>query len=781
MNSLTQLEYDRIKILVADLCHSSLGKQMAMALQPLENKTVIESELNLISEIQNLLKSGISFNFSRIGKVDQLLFNLQHQTYNFEEFQQFYFNLVAANSIFCPAENQSDAPLFCELISKIVQLPELENRFTEIFDADGLVNDNASSQLRRIRQQKRKLRQNIVGVLNQKLTEYDAQNFVHDKIVTQRDGRFVIPLKENSLSFIPGIVHSRSGSRNSVYIEPQEVVGINNDIELASNEEKQEIFRIFSEYTAQLREQKQEICENTKLLQSLDFHFAAADFANAISAEKPQICEQPVISLRQARHPLLIHSLGSINRVIPFDLELGTEFRILLISGPNTGGKTVTLKSIGLLALMALSGLPIPARFDSKVGMFGHIFADIGDNQSLENALSTFSSHIKNIDSMIKNGNANSLVLIDEIGAATDPEQGSALAQSILEKLTAMNCLGVITTHYTALKIFAENNENCMNAAMQFDAAKHLPTYKFKLGLPGNSFAIEVAARLGLDEELIGRARQLAGNQNVEMTDLLTKMTEEKQALSRQLYQYQLKTALLNQKIEEHQQKTDELEQTSKEIKRKSMQDARHFLTSLQKELNREIDEIKKSDRKNRKEMLEKSLQEVTSRNHNLKKQEDSLQDFERARIENPQIGQPVWLEDMETEAEIVEVSDNSVKVDMGGIFFQTSRQNLFEIKKKKVAKPKTKRIAVPKAEVKLELKILGDTFDEAVPKIDTFLDNGMMNGLGKLRIVHGKGTGALRKKVRQYLRSKNKVVDFFSPPPEAGGDGVTVVVLEKE
>ncbi|MCK4653673.1 MAG: Smr/MutS family protein, partial [Candidatus Cloacimonetes bacterium] len=478
------------------------------------------------------------------------------------------------------------------------------------------------------------------------------------------------------------------------------------------------------------------------------------------------------MNLINARHPLLLETMDNFDDVIPFNLELGSDFKLLLISGPNTGGKTVTLKSVGLLTLMALSGLPIPANSESSIGIFRDVFADIGDNQSLENALSTFSSHIKNIKEMVKSGDINSLILIDEIGAATDPEQGSALAQAILEKLTERNVLGVITTHYTALKIFAEQHENCINAAMQFDPGKHLPTYQFKLGLPGNSFAIEVASQLGMDEILIDRAKELTGNQNVELTDLLKRMTEEKMELSRQNYQSQLKTALLNKKISEHQNKIEQLEKETKKIRKNSIKEARDFLITLQKELNEEISNIKKLNKEKRKNLLEKSLQKITEINREFTEEEEELLEVKRSPVKIPKIGQTVWIKEVEMEGEIIEISNNSIKVDMNGIFLTTSKDNLYQVTKAGKKPIKSKVISVPKKDIKLELKILGYRFDEALPEIEAFIDNAVMNGLSSVRIVHGKGTGALRSKVRQYLKNNKKAVDFFTPPPSAGGDG---------
>ncbi len=779
MNPFEQLEYNKIKSILAEECHSSLGRELALSLQPLDEKKQIEYKLSFTGEVQNLLKSGISFNFENVSDISKLLQEFEHQTYNFEEFRKIYFNILAANNITRHTDEIEDSPLYLALIGKIASLDFLEKRFNDIFDAEGEVKDSASKELTSIRRRKKQLRINAISALNKKIEDLATSNYLHDKIVTQRDGRFVIPVKEGATSFINGIVHGRSASKSSIFIEPQEVVGLNNELDLATNEEKQEIFRIFKEFTENILASKEIILTNTKIVQELDYYFAAARVANILQAEIPQIEEKPFLNLNSARHPLLIYTYENYNDVIPFDLELGKDFKLLLISGPNTGGKTVTLKTVGLLTLMALSGLPIPAAESSCIGIFSNIFADIGDYQSLENALSTFSSHIKNIEGMVKTGSKDTLVLIDEIGAATDPEQGSALAQAILERLVEKEVLGVITTHYTALKVFAEQHDNCVNAAMQFDPEKHIPTYQFKLGLPGNSFAIEVASQLGLEETLIQRAKELTGNQNVELTNLLKKMTEEKLELSRQNYQFQLKTALLNGKIEEHQQKISHLENETKEIKKQSIREARDFLTSLQKELNREIDNIKKTDKEKRKTLLENSFKKITKMNLDLARTENEFFEEKRIPLKVPKTGQTVWVKDVEMEGEIIEISANNIKIDMNGIFLTTTKDKLFKITSRKSKTAQPKKVTLPVRETKFELKLLGYRFEEALLEIEIFIDKAVMSDLPFVRIVHGKGTGALRSKIRQYLKNNKKVLDFYSPPPQAGGDGVTVVKLE--
>jgi len=781
MNSHKQLEYNKIKDILAQECHSKLGNKMALAMQPMKIIADINHKLELTSEIQILLRKGISHNFEHISDIEDLISKQKHQTFNFEEFQLIYFNVSTANQISKNTEELNDHPEFMKFVNRIIPLEDIEIRFNQIFENDGEVKDNASSALASIRRKKKQVRKNLVSTINKKVESLSASNFMHDNIVTQRDGRYVIPIKEGASPFVPGIVHGRSSSKSSIYMEPQEIVGLNNDLELVSSEEKQEIFRIFKEYTVMILEHKSELLKEIIYLQELDFFFTSARFANKLRAEKPVLSEKSQIKLKNARHPLLILTFDEFKDVIPFDLELGYDYNLLLVSGPNTGGKTVTLKTVGLLTLMAKSGLPIPADPSSVIGSFDSVFADIGDSQSLENALSTFSSHIKNIREMTENTNSKILVLIDEIGAATDPEQGSALAQAILEDLAEKDAVGVISTHYTSLKVFAEKHEKCINAAMQFDPDKHKPTYQFKLGLPGNSFAIEVASRLGLQKELINRAKQLTGKQNVELTELIKKMSEEKKSLSRQLYQFELKTALLNQKISEHQDQIETLEKDKKEIKKKSLRDAREFLTSMQKELNLEIKEIKQSDKKEKKDKLIRSLKKVTQLNQNLSEEEEKLSEISRESVNEPKIGMKVWLKEMEMDGEIAEISGKNIKVDMDGIFLNTTSDRLYQITDKKAKRSnKKKHINVPKHDAKFELKILGYRFEEALPEIETFIDDAVVSGLPLIRIVHGKGTGALRAKVRNYLSTNKNTEEFFSPPPEAGGSGVTVVKIKE-
>lgn len=773
-NPNTFVEFDKIVCFTENECHSDLGRVLARKLTPLTDINKINYKLDIVSEFQDLTSSVI--NLYDVSDLSALFTDFIYEIFNFEECRKIIFNISAGNRILKNIEVFEEKEKINELVHELTSLTDLEDSYNRIFSSDGEIQDSASSKLAGIRRRKISLRRNISSEISKKIDYYDKEKFLFDKISTQRNGRFVIPVKENSVAFIPGIVHGKSSGKASVYIEPQEVVVLNNEMDMLHSDEKQEIYRILKEFSTEIKDEKDTIVRNTEVLQKIDFYQAAGSLARKFKSSKPGITAKPYIKLVQALHPILINSLGAVDKVIPFDLELGNEFNILLISGPNTGGKTVTLKSVGILTMMALSGLPIPADESSKIGIFTEFYSDIGDDQSLEDALSTFSSHIGNIKAMLKAKSNFALVLIDEIGAATDPEQGSALAQAILETLAEKNVIGVITTHYTSLKIFAEQNEKCRNAAMHFDHKKHLPTFKFKLGMPGNSFAIEIAAGLGLDDKLINRAKELTGNQSVELTEILKKMSKEKIELGRQSYQFKLKTALLKQKIDEFEEKISLAEAESKLQKKRSLKETREYLSVLQKELNTDISELKKADRKKRKNLLEDKLQKISTMNSELGIQEDELSSEEKIRVTEPELGKIVWVKDLETEGEIIEIFKESVKIDMNGISFKVSSKNLYEVKKVR-SKVKSKKISTPKPEIRQELKILGKTFDEAKPLIELFLDDAVLSGLNKVRIVHGKGTGALRSKVRSYLRKTKK--EFYTPVPEAGGDGVTVVNLE--
>ncbi|MCB5250493.1 MAG: endonuclease MutS2 [Candidatus Cloacimonadales bacterium] len=782
-NTFHHLEFNKIIELIKKDTHSFNGKIITESIKPLNAKQDKIDKLQLINELQRISILGYNYHFETLIDLKELLLEWEHSSYNFEEFTQIIECVKITNKIYSDKESFLDYPIFTNKILKLSPFFYLEKRFYEIFSAEGEVLDTASKELMAIRKRKKQLRSNILKVLDDIQKNQSWENYLQDKIISHRDDRYVLLIKEGASGFVDGISHGRSASNASIYFEPKQVMNLNNDLNKTNSDEQQEIYRIFTKYSQEIFEVKKQIYINSKILSQLDSEFAIARFSNKIMANPPLFVDLPIIELTKARHPLLIVQYNDIKKVIPFDLKLGKEKKLMLISGPNTGGKTVTLKTIGLLTLMAHSGLPIPADSNSQIGKFDKVYADIGDNQSIESYLSSFSAHIKNIAEMLEKGDENTLILIDEIGAATDPEQGSALAQAVLEKFVQKGVTGIITTHYTALKIYAEQSESCVNASMQFDSKSHLPTYQFNFGMPGHSFAIEIAAKLGIEKSVIDKAKELAGNQSVELTHLITKLNDEKKYLGQATYKLDIKTKLLEQRISEYEKKTDEIEEQKKVKISEALKRKNEELTHLQRELIAEIEEIKKINKAERKQKLEEALNKTNNLQNDILKQSETLIMRKSKAKSNDKIkvGSVVWLEKLETKATVIELNKGNAKVDMNGIFFNSPMTDLVLLENKKEAQEAiiSSQIVNKEDYSNIELKVLGLTFLEAMPQIDQFLDNAILNRLNRVRIVHGKGTGALRTKVRSYLKKNKRVVDFFAPPIESGGDGVTVVCLK--
>jgi DNA mismatch repair protein MutS2 len=773
------IEFNNVKDQIAEFAFTDLAKKRIKKIRPYRKINDITSRMDLLTELITLIRNSFRPVFEQVSDLRSLLFDYLHETYSFMELKTIIGNVKTANEIITRASDLEDFPLFDKKIKPLIALPHLVEKFYKTFTPEGDILDSASPQLKKLRKQRSGLRTTIYKSLESQMRTGDYGKFAADTVITMRDDRYVIPMKETGLMHVNGIVHGRSAKQATVFIEPQAVVSMNNDMNLLKAKEKEEIFRIFKEFSDVIKLEKDTIFNNTSILIDLDFNFSIAHYCHEIHANRVEVVPECCLNLVKARHPLLIKNLGNIKKVIPFEMALSEEQRLIVISGPNTGGKTVTLKAVGLLTIMALSGIPIPADSSSRVGLFTSFFADIGDNQSLDSALSTFSSHIENIKLMLNKSNKKSIVLIDEIGSATDPEQGSALAQAILESLDSKKVFGVITTHYTSIKVFAEQTEGCVNGSMHFDPESHTPTYQFKLGLPGNSFAIEIAKGLGVNDKLIERAKELAGNQNVELTDLIKKIGHEKKELSKKNYEIKLKTRLFEQKTEEYEEKIVQLEEEKKEIKKKKIKEAQEYITSMQKELLRELEDIRKADKEERKTKINQASNRYNSVLTDLKLKAEALNPIDRIKIDKPEIGQKVWVQDFESVGEIIEIRKNKVVVNVDGISFTSASDRIYSIDK---GLEKTKTIVADKiakeSSFNTELKILGLTFDEARPLIDNFIDDALYHGFYILRVVHGKGTGALRSKVRQHLRRKKQVKSFENATRDAGGDGVTIVSL---
>jgi len=683
--------------------------------------------------------------------------------------------------------DREDTPLLTDMGSRLATNRALEE---EIFDAiisEDEISDHASPALYDIRRQMRVLNERVRDKLNTIIRSGTMQKYLMDAIITMRNGRYVVPVKAECRQNVPGIVHDQSGTGSTLFIEPMGVVEAGNELRQWEVKERQEIERILGEFSARIAPDADLIASNLSLLSELDVIFAKAVLARKQRAVPPKLNENGRLRLVQARHPLI-----DPDKVVPSTLWLGEDFTTLVITGPNTGGKTVTLKTVGLFALMAQSGMQIPAAFGSEMCIFDEIFADIGDEQSIEQSLSTFSSHMTNIVNILMNVTRQSLVLFDELGAGTDPTEGAALAMAILNHLLEMKVTTMATTHYSELKAFALGTPGVENASVEFNVETLRPTYRLSIGVPGKSNAFEISRKLGLPEFLIKDAGDRISKDQVRFEDVIAnaeyhrQIAEKERALAEQAH---LETQRLRNEAEKLQK---ELAAKRENEMRKAKDEARKLLQKAQRESEQIIADLKKSRHTGVKE-------------HELHAMRAKLQDAIDANSETIQAvdngggtpkdlkaGDRVFLVNLNTNATVVTGPDakGECTVQAGALKLKANiadmRAAAPEKKEKKTRQPARPgnassgtRISVSAREVQTECDVRGCNLEEAILAVDMFLDGAIINKLRQVYIIHGKGTGILRSGIQQHLKRHPAVKEFRLGQYGEGEDGVTVATLK--
>lgn len=645
----------------------------------------------------------------------------------------------------------------------------LYRRITETVD-DSQVLDHASEALLRIRRKIRSEEGRIRDRLNE-IIRGSNQKKLSDSIITMRNNRYVVPVKVEHQGEFSGIVHDISSSGQTVYMEPMAVVQMTNQIQRLRDEEQTEVERILYQLSAEVAEVGSELSMTDDALHHLDMVFSKAKYGARISGSKPEMSRSGGIHLPAAFHPLIPG-----DEVVKNDITMDEETRAVIITGPNTGGKTVTIKTIGLSVLMAQSGIPVPARDGSRLRLFERVYSDIGDEQSIEQSLSTFSSHMTNITGILDEADENSLVLLDELGAGTDPEEGAALAISILEYLLAKRSTIVATTHYPQLKSFSYTREDTLNASVEFDVETLSPTYRLLMGIPGKSNAFEISNKLGLNRDVIERARSLSGRDNEDVNEMITALERH----TRKAQDNEVETQQLLKNAEKLHASLDSQVADYEAYKEKLRKEARADANRIIKEAETKADDIIRTLEDMKK--LGADIQE-----HELIDQKKALTDSyhqedirkkERAtKKEKISQGDEVDVLSYGQKGEVLEVKGDSVTVQMGIIKMKVGMD---EVKKRKKEQPKravSRRIN--KTSVKRELDLRGERYEEALRRLDQYLDQVMLSNYSEVEIIHGKGTGALQKGVQQFLRTHPKVKSFRGGMPSEGGFGVTVVEMK--
>ena len=683
--------------------------------------------------------------------------------------------------------DRTDTPLLTEMASGIMTNRMLEEDIASAILSEDEMSDHASPELNDIRRSMRKVNDRVRDKLNSLIHSSATSKYLMDTIITMRNGRYVLPVRAEYRQYVPGLVHDQSGSGSTLFIEPMSVVEAGNELKELSLRERREIERILAEFTARIAPDADLILSSMEIMSQLDLIFAKAFLAREMKAVPPKLNDKGRIKLMRARHPLL-----DPDKVVPSDLWLGQDFSVLVITGPNTGGKTVTLKTVGLLTLMAQAGMQIPAAYGSETAVFDEIFADIGDEQSIEQSLSTFSSHMTNIVSILENVTPSSLVLFDELGAGTDPTEGAALAMSILETLLSLGADTLATTHYSELKAYALSTKGVENASVEFDVETLRPTYRLSIGIPGKSNAFEISRKLGLSEAIIQKASERLTRDQIRFEDVIAnaeyhrQIAEKERALAEQAH---VETQKLRKEAEAERLK---LETQRDEMLKKAREDAKKLLQKAQNESERIIGELKKAKNQPLKEhelhALRASLQQGID---DLSPHIDMSGAGEGEKLTSVKVGDRVELTRLGTQATVLTLPDarGEVTVQAGAMKLKA---NLAELRKAKpeVKKPVKQSIYTPQKQsssgvslsgrrAEMECDLRGMTVEEALTQTEMFLDSARVNRLKTVSIIHGKGTGALRQAVHTLLRRLPDVDSFRLGHYGEGEDGVTIVTMK--
>ncbi|MDN5294230.1 MAG: mismatch repair protein MutS2 [Eubacteriales bacterium] len=773
---LVRLDYDKIVEMLAAEAVTAAGREKCLALRPLAEKEVVETRLAeteegrlfLVREGENPLEplpdlTGILLKLEKGGVLQAADFLLLRRLLQLARRIKRAFLAMTARY-----------PLLGKLAADIVLLPELEEDINRLLDEDGFIRDDASPALRRIREGIREHTRRIKSYLEEFIRSPEAQKILQEPLYTLRSDRYVLPVKQEFRQRVPGIVHDQSASGATLYIEPAAVVEMTNRLQGLRREEEEEIFRLLRELTEKAATKLADLAHNYRLVAEADFILARGSLARRMEGTVPRVNQEGRLRLYKARHPLL----GK--RAVPVDILLGEGYDFLVITGPNTGGKTVTLKTAGLLVLMGVSGLAVPAASGSEIPLVDRVFADIGDEQSIEQSLSTFSSHMVNIIRILKEATPRSLVLLDELGAGTDPAEGAALAMAILETLVARGVRGMATTHYSELKYFAYTHPRLENAAVEFDPHTLKPTYRLTIGQPGRSSAFAIAAGLGLMPEVVERARHFLSREELEVGELIAGLQEKQ----RQAEAARQEAEALRQELKREKEKLAEERREMEEKKEAVLARAREEAQELLRRTRREVDRILKEIHRRRQEGDAAGAEELRREFKEIEKEMAKREKVPAAAGKKDwQPGETVYVTTLNQTGVLQALAGNQATVAVGPLKVTVPVSALslppqdVSLRQEPVisARPWLEK----KKTVRPELDLRGQTVEEALENLARYLDDLFLTGLSKATIIHGVGTGALKKAVRAYLKENLRRGSFRPGFPGEGGDGVTVIELD--
>lgn len=781
---LETLEYHKIREMLAAKTSSSIGREIAENLLPANNIDEVKQRLDETEEAVSILTGYTNVPLGGIKDVRAIVKRAKlSATLEPHELAAVRSTLYASRRLKSFLGDMNEyLPILSNYADKIFVLRNIEQIIDSTVTEHGRIRDDASIELKRIRNEIKTAQIRVKDKLESILRSAENQKLFQDSLVTVRGDRYVIPVKQEYRHSFPGIVHDQSASGATVFIEPMPIVNLNNEIKQLMAAEYNEIDRILRVVSGKISDEASRILSNCEMLAQIDFVFAKGRLALAMKATKPNINKQGIVDIKQARHPLI-----SPQDVVPIDIEIGKRFNTLLITGPNTGGKTVSLKTLGLFTLMTQAGMFIPASSGAEMAIFDNVFVDIGDEQSIEHSLSTFSAHMTNLVSILEKVTKEDLVLVDEIGSGTDPDEGAALAMAILNYLLEVGVKTVATTHYSELKSFAFSRHGIENASVEFDIQTLRPTYRLLIGIPGSSNAFAISKRLGLSEKIIEGARKFIEKGHAEMETMLVALEDQKRRYNElnrevEITKRQIDTlkAELDQEKKYLDQKKDILLNKARHDAAAIVRNARREAEDIIRNLKSQFDEKDAHKRQNAISLARSKLREQTS---GLITDIDDTSNLPPINKENLAPGMSVYVTNLKQKGIVLRVNDNEVTVQMGALktSIPLSVCRMVEDSENKSKSTKTgffdSRLPYVK-NVARQIDLRGITVEEAEKILEKFLDDAILAGLHEVIVIHGKGTGSLRKGVRLYLKNHQYVKEISIAELNEGGDGATVVRL---
>jgi DNA mismatch repair protein MutS2 len=786
--SLSTLEYNKIISRLVSFACSDGAKQILHKLEPMTDIDKINTALDYTNDALTRVYQKGSVDFSRIKDIRGSIARLKvGSSLNALELLNISMLLECAAHIKGYYEQRADS--IQPLIDMLDPVTLLNNAIKKCIISEDEISDDASANLRSIRRQKNIAADRIHTELNKILNSPSTRTYLQDYVITTRQGRFCLPVKAEYKSLMPGMVHDQSSTGSTVFIEPAAVVKLNNDIRELELKEQAEIEVILADLSAKAAEYTDSLLSDYEILTNLDCIFAKALLSRHFNCSRPVMNNKGIVNIKKGRHPLI-----EPHTVVPIDIYLGTDFNLLIITGPNTGGKTVSLKTVGLLTLMAQSGLNIPALEHSDIAVFDNIFADIGDEQSIEQSLSTFSSHMTNTVDILKKADSNSLILFDEIGAGTDPTEGAALAIAILDSLHRRNITTMATTHYSEIKMYALTTDGVENACCEFDVQSLRPTYRLLIGVPGKSNAFAISKKLGLSDNIINDASRRLDSEDIKFEDLVTDLEQSRVTIEREreeLNEYKAQIAQLKSELTK---KTERLDERTDNIIRKANEEAARILKDAKEYADKTINAMNKHGmtvkelEKHRSAIREK----MNKRQEKLKiEPANNISEHKAHDISEFKVGMHVKVLTMNVIGTVSQIhkNKNQVTVLVGSLSTKMDIKNLAILKGYKdpaetSSKPKgaggSGKIKMSKSSsVSSEINLLGYTVDEAIAVLDKYLDDAYIARIPQVRIVHGKGTGALRSGITSYLHGVPYIKEFRLGQIGEGAEGVTIVTFK--